>query len=359
MSGADQTGTDRRRRLLFAGLALLVVVGLALGAASLDEVRLSSAGGTGEYDADEPINVGDTQLQPHSAESGQSGRLTVWFFLAVYVIGAIATVALAWRRDVQTVWVAMAALIVIFLFLAMLAGMGGNPFAETNASANVTEQPEDTQLGSGSGTEPNTVPPATALPTGALVFIGFVVGLAVLVGFSRSNSPDPDDEDGEAVADEGTVASIGAAAGRAADRLEESTGDNPVYEAWRDMRATLEDEEDPTLTPTEFRDRAIAAGIPPGPAGELTAVFREVRYGHEPPTDDRVEAAQAALRKVEAVAADLTAPEGQAAVDRPERTGDSTGTTDTLATTGEDEEPDEPDESRGSAARSDEAGDEP
>lgn len=309
MSGDDQAGSDRRRRLLFAGLALLVVLGLALGAASLDEVRLSSAGGSGEYDADEPINVGETQLQPHPAESGQSGELTVWFFLAFYVIGALATVALAWRRDVQTVWVAMAAMIVIFLFLAMLAGMGGNPFAETNSSANITEQPDDTQLGSGSGTDPNTAPPATALPTGALVFIGFVVGLAVLVGFSRSRTPDSEDEDGEDVADEGTVASIGAAAGRAADRLDESAGENPVYDAWRDMRAAVEEDENPTLTPAEFRDRAIAAGIPPGPAAELTAVFREVRYGHEPATEARARAAQDALREVEAAAEELTAPD--------------------------------------------------
>lgn len=352
MSGDAQAGSDRRSRLFFAGLALLLVLGLALGAASLDEVNLSSAGGTSGYDADEPIEVGDTQRAPQRTEAEQSGELTVWFFLSVYLLGALATVALAWHRDIQTVWLAMAVMIVLFVFLTFLGGMDGYSFIGTNGSGEIDEVPNDTELGSGTGSEPNNVPPATAMPTAFLVFVGLLLGLGLLMGFSQSSSPDSEDED-EAATDAEAVASIGAAAGRAADHIEASTGDNPVYEAWRDMRTAIEDEEDPTLTPAEFRDRAIAAGIPPGPTDELTAVFREVRYGHEPPNDARVDAAQAALREVEAVAAELTAEEGQEGTDGAPGPADSpppsTGSNDS-------NDSDESDESSGSAPGSDGSG---
>jgi hypothetical protein len=355
MSGEDRAGSDRRRRLLLAALALLVVLGLALGAASLDEVHLSSAGGTSGYDADEPVQIGDTQRAPHSGGATNTNEIPFWFFVSVYVLGVFATVALAWRRDVQTVWLAMTVLIAVFVLLTFLGGMGGYDFA-TNSSAQVSEVPNDSQLGSGTGTEPNNSPPASALPTAALVFIGFLLGMVALLSFSRGSTQEEEDDGDEEPADAATVASIGAAAGRAADRIEGSTGDNAVYEAWRDMRAALEDEEDPTLTPAEFRDRAIAAGIPPGPAGELTAVFREVRYGHEPATESRVAAAEAALREVEAVAEDVTAEGDGEAPDSREPTDDSPGATDTHQSTGEGEDPADP---TGSAAGSGVAGDEP
>lgn len=323
MSGDAEGGGDRRRRLLLAGLAAFVVLGLALGAAGLDEVRLSSAGGSGGYDTDDPVEVGDTQVRPHPGGSEEVSA-SPYYVYGFFVLMALALVALAWRRDVQTT-VAVVAVLIVFLFLLYYVGGAEPPLPTTNGSANATEMPNQSRLGSGTGTEPNTSPPATALPTGLLVFVGIAIGLSAILGYSRSGRSDDETEDEEKAADAETVADIGAAAGRAADRI---AGDadlaNPVYEAWRDMRAALDESGDPTLTPTEFRVRAVAAGLPPGPVGELTAVFREVRYGHEPATEARVEAAEASLREVEAAAEALAEVEQGDAATGDRRAADGT-----------------------------------
>ena len=302
-SGPDRPG--RRRRGLLAGLAVLAVLALAVGAAGLDEVRLSSAGGGA--DADQPVEVGDT-TGGGDEEDGGSGSVSPWYLLVVYVVGALATLGLAWRRDVQTVWLAMAAMVLLFVALALVASTGGSPFVEPSNGSQVTEPPNGTQLGSGSGGEANTAPPATALPTGALLLVGVVLGVGAVLGFSRAATPGGDDEDGADESEQADVgnpaaADIAAAAGRAADSLAGADDlDNPVYRAWRDMTTVLADEPDPTLTPAAFRDRALAAGLPPEPVDTLTEVFRDVRYGNQEVTADREAAALEALREVERAA---------------------------------------------------------
>ncbi|MEF8775834.1 MAG: DUF4129 domain-containing protein, partial [Haloarculaceae archaeon] len=298
---------DRRRRVLFVALAVLAVLALALGAAGLDEIHLSSEGGSAGYDADQPVEIGDTSSSTGETE-GTSGRLSPWYVLAFYVVGVLATIGLAWRRDIQTVWLVMAVMVVVFVGLALLASTAGSPFAEPANGSQVTEQLEDPQLGSGSGDDPNTAPPATALPTGALLLIGVVLGVGAILGFSKAATPDAGDDEDEGedsgdTADEEPVAEIGAAAGRAADRM--ATGaplENPVYRAWRDMIEVFGDAGDHTTTPAEFRDRAIAAGFPREPVVELTALFRAVRYGHEPASEDREAAAIEALQDIQRAA---------------------------------------------------------
>ncbi len=312
MSGDAQGGSDRRRRLLLAGLALLVVLGVGLGAAGLEEIRLSSASGSGGVDTDEPVDVGDTVRGATSEADSQGARMSPYWVLGFFVLMLLASVAVAWHRDVITAWTAMAVMIVVFVFLVFVGDLGQLELATTNSSANVTEPPNQSSLGSGSGTEPGSSPPATALPTGLLVFLGFIVGLSAVLGFSRADAGDDEDEAGEAgeAADEETVVDIGAAAGQAADRMAESGDlDNPVYEAWRDMTAALDDPDERTLTPAEFRDRAVAAGLPREPVGDLTDVFREVRYGQATATEGRVGAAESALRQVEEAADSLTSSE--------------------------------------------------
>ena len=324
-AGPDRPG--RRRRRLLAGLAVLAVLALAVGAAGLDEVRLSSAGGGA--DADQPVEVGDTSRAAGEENDG-SARVSPWYLLVVYVVGALATLGLAWRRDVQTVWLVMAAMVLLFVALALVASTGGSPFAEPSNGSQVTEPPNETQLGSGTGSEANSAPTATALPTGALLLVGVVLGVGAVLGFSRAATPGADDEDGgdeTAATDAGDpdAAAIAAAAGRAADSLAGAEDlDNPVYRAWRDMTTVLEAEPDPTLTPAEFRDRALAAGLPPDPVDTLTEVFRDVRYGNLAVTSDRQAAALGALREVER-AAERVAEEESGGPGRMSGAGDDGG----------------------------------
>nr|WP_303647825.1 DUF4129 domain-containing protein [Haloarchaeobius amylolyticus] len=97
------------------------------------------------------------------------------------------------------------------------------------------------------------------------------------------------------------MAAVGAAAGRAADRLEDTTAvDNEVYRAWREMTTHLDVPDPQSSTPAEFAEAAVAAGMTREQVDELTALFEEVRYGGEAPTSDRETRAIDALRAIEA-----------------------------------------------------------
>lgn len=97
------------------------------------------------------------------------------------------------------------------------------------------------------------------------------------------------------------VASVGAAAGRAAEDLaEEASFENAVYRAWREMVDAVAADAPETTTPGEFADRAVAAGMDPEDVAELTSLFETVRYGDLPVTEERRRQAEAALRRIEA-----------------------------------------------------------
>jgi len=70
--------------------------------------------------------------------------------------------------------------------------------------------------------------------------------------------------------------------------------DNEVYEAWTrvDRRYGA-----PERTPGEVAERASASGAPEDAMQDLRRVFEEVRYGDEPPDEDRVGRAREAERR--------------------------------------------------------------
>lgn len=72
-----------------------------------------------------------------------------------------------------------------------------------------------------------------------------------------------------------------AAAGRAADRIEEHNAgvDNAVYRAWVEMTGLFDVERADTYSAGEFADAAIDLGMMESDVRELTRLFNEVRYG--------------------------------------------------------------------------------
>lgn len=82
------------------------------------------------------------------------------------------------------------------------------------------------------------------------------------------------------------------------DPATDDDGDEPVTsvtEAWAAMTDLVPVRNPETTTATEFARRAIDAGLPAAPVERLTALFREVRYGGRPDSEDRVAAARRAL----------------------------------------------------------------
>lgn len=108
----------------------------------------------------------------------------------------------------------------------------------------------------------------------------------------------------EEEADEGRekpdVADLAAAAGKAADRLEEHNldVDNEVYRAWWEMTSLLNVPEPETYTPGEFAEAAVEVGMDEDDVADLTELFEEVRYGRRDP-ESREERAVAVFRSIE------------------------------------------------------------
>jgi hypothetical protein len=135
--------------------------------------------------------------------------------------------------------------------------------------------------------------------------LGVVVGGALVVGAAvlyRTAGTDevaaaPPSDDAEDDVDLGRFA---AAAGRAADRIEERNvpADNAVYAAWVEMTDLLDVADPETYAPSEFAETAIDLGMAEDDVQGLTTLFNEVRYGGKD-ASVRAERAAAVLRAIE------------------------------------------------------------
>ncbi|WP_248299370.1 DUF4129 domain-containing protein [Halorhabdus amylolytica] len=132
--------------------------------------------------------------------------------------------------------------------------------------------------------------------------LGVVVLLALIALFALSTDEDTPEQAPEPEAsDTEELASVGQAAGRAADDIEDSdvSTANAVYRAWIEMTDALEVSKRESTTPGEFAELAIEAGMAPDDVRELTRLFEDVRYGDEPVSETRAERARDALRRIE------------------------------------------------------------
>ncbi|WP_158854926.1 DUF4129 domain-containing protein [Halorhabdus sp. CUG00001] len=130
--------------------------------------------------------------------------------------------------------------------------------------------------------------------------VGTIVRLSGDASVSEAVTDQPSDRDSD------QLEAMGDAAGRAASRLAAGTETtNAVYQAWQEMTAALEVSNPAATTPAEFARAAIDAGMHPEHVEDLTRLFEDVRYGGEPPSDEREQRARTALREIEATYADL------------------------------------------------------
>ncbi|MFP9191931.1 DUF4129 domain-containing protein [Natrialbaceae archaeon A-CW1-1] len=83
-------------------------------------------------------------------------------------------------------------------------------------------------------------------------------------------------------------------------------GPQTIEAAWEEMTALVTRSSRGTVskTPGEYARAAIAAGYPESAVTTLTEVFRQVRYGDYPPTDDRTRRARAAYEELVAAVTD-------------------------------------------------------
>ncbi len=166
-----------------------------------------------------------------------------------------------------------------------------------------------------------------------VLVVGTLVAVAALVLTGNhdqreeyESGGDDDEPEPEPATD---VGAVGAAAGRAADRIEGSDEfENEVYRAWAAMTDHLAVDRPESSTPAEFATAATAAGMDPADVARLTDLFEEVRYGDAEPTAERERTAVETLRRIEATYADADADrdaDGSGRADDSDGAGDAGG----------------------------------
>lgn len=295
------------RRTLIVRLAGAVVgiVAIAFAAATIDNpIETGGDGGLG----DEGEGGGQPANQP---TEGPISAVEVPAFLEylLFLALVILAVVVVWylinhrRRAVK--------LIAVFLVIALvgLAAVYGLSALDLQlGGGEPPEQPPPPPENESSG-EPGTGDGDATVETNPLGSILLAIGAvaAIFVGalvLSRRETGPPDGEgamaDDDAESEQATA--VAGAAGRAAERIESGESedvDNEVYRAWRDMTRLLDVEHPESLTPGEFAEGAVEAGIAREDVTGLTRLFEDVRYGHRETTDVEERRAVEILRRIE------------------------------------------------------------
>lgn len=298
-----------RRRALVAALALLAVLTLGVGAATLEDADsggsgFGAGGGAGggsgsgdEFDsgAPKPFDEPDTDHVPYL-------DVVLVVLGILFVIGALygLIVAIQDYGVVRTVLIFVILIGISALMMVLLYAIAGGGEVFPGQGGLFGE--EAPTIPGGGNPAQSSDPGPIASPTLALGLLFGLALLAALVAFSRSTSdevhvPDPEPVEGER---ESQLAAVGEVAGAAADRIEHGAAvDNEVYRAWWEMTEQLDVQHPETTTAAEFATAAIDAGLEEAEVAELTELFEEVRYGAAPPSDDRERRAVTALRRLE------------------------------------------------------------
>lgn len=283
---------DRKRIIVF-GVAVLCALTLAVAAASVAETN-SSGTGPPTFDVERGV-VGDV-LDAVTFDVGLS--LDPVLNVLVFVPGLVVLGLIA-RHAIEDVGVLE---LVAILPLVVVGALAMTAFPVLD----VQQQLPGVGGGNGTVAEMSRVagenrPEVTILLTpivGGVLLVGIAVAVTVLSGGDDPESPSTEPFEASGPSE---LQSLGAAAGRAAERLDgEASFENAVYEAWTRMTRSLAVEDPETTTPGEFAEYAVEAGLAPEDVRELTELFEIVRYGRTPVTEERRERAQAALERIEA-----------------------------------------------------------
>ena len=297
-------------------IALLTVVALGVGAATLDRVDPRSEAGDGGSSSG--IGDGSEFVPADPSPIWRAGTFEFPLWLSGLLFGAVVAILLGllyqFRDELSLEALRKAALALLpttvflmFVYISLQFFSSDN-IDEGNGSAAERTPAIPGGSGDGSAMEEVSNAPLTDPPLFAITGLAGLVLLAGVAavwlgrggrgGWGTAAEFGLRDEDESAGSD--ATAELGHAAGRAADRIAaEGEATNEVYRAWREMTDQLDVANPQSSTPREFARAATDAGMERGDVDELTDLFRTVRYGGSRATDDRESRAVAALRNIE------------------------------------------------------------
>ncbi len=293
----------QRSTLVTAGVAFLCVLAVAFAAAALPNPQ--SGGGSIGNGTDSGGILGTTEppaVSPLPDLPPWAQRLLLAFVVAGAVAGAAVTVKHPKEtlKRVLGVIAPMAILLALFYLLDLILGAGGS-----GGGFGLFGSGDGSGLSGDAGGTLGLDPVALLAIAAVVVLVGLVVARQVggdepvfdVLGGDGETAPERD----------AAPEALGTIAGETADRIESRADppvENEVYRAWREMTRHLEVAFPETSTPAEFADAAVEAGMDREDVEELTALFRDVRYGGAEATADREERAVAVLRRIEETYAD-------------------------------------------------------
>jgi hypothetical protein len=299
----DRCGGVNRDALGPVLIAVLAVVALGVGAATLDRID-SGGGGVGVSDGDatgpgsgEAFDLG----QPPPSESSDPPAVPpiVRRILTVLLIAALLAGLYAWRDDLRHLAVISAVVAAGVLLLYVLVSRFGS--RSQSGQGGFLGDRKLTLPGGGSLSEGAQTVTTNSPALAVLIGLILIVGIVLLFYFARGSDEgetDPEAEPGDPATN--ATAGVGRAAGRAADRIAaEGEARNEVYRAWEEMTSHLDVDNPGSSTPGEFARAATDAGMTRRDVDELTDLFRTVRYGGRRVTGDRESRAVTALRRIE------------------------------------------------------------
>ncbi|RQG98340.1 DUF4129 domain-containing protein [Natrarchaeobius oligotrophus] len=296
---------SRSRAAVRIAIALVGIAAVAMAAATITST-IEPAGSDGHGGEETGSPIGIPQEEP--AETALEVPAVVEYLLFALVILLAAVAAwyfIAHRRElVKTIAVVLA---VSLLLAAIVYALLRSNLWESVPSPQPMEEPNESLGGQPGDGDDQRRQPFSVGPLVVLLAVLTAIFAGAIAWSDRNDRTAPREDDGVEPADaaEGSRAEVGAAAGRAAERIESSDDvDNEVYRAWLEMTRPLEVDRPDSSTPGEFAAAAVETGLAREDVDELTSLFESVRYGDRETTDERERRAVTVLRRIEAEYAD-------------------------------------------------------
>lgn len=286
----------KRKTLLAVAVAAMGMVAIAIAAATLEDRWYPTAEG------EDGPGLGNEQPPEESAPPEPVDITWIPYLNEIVTVLVLALIAITViyliinYREYLPVLLGFAVIIGIMAFILL----HGRPEFDHEESDEDGEFFNDSLGGDGGGAPPEGQ--IDWLPVTAILgILGLILLAAIAMSVRGSGIQVDQPTDKETAAGSGAVAAdLGAAAGRAADRIEASEGyENDVYRAWAEMTDLLDLQNPEVATPGDFAAEAVEAGLAPTDVRDLTRLFEAVRYGDRPANDSRERRAVSLLRRIE------------------------------------------------------------
>jgi len=297
-------------------VGLISIAAISLGAATVEStVQNAAVEGTdanpivpsgeesGSLNTSDLDGNGTSNLEPGDSSGGIVANiqtciepLSAWYGTAIYFgafLGVIYLIKRAYSFGAAILGMYAVAPVA---FTAYFLGTARCVSVETGGPGNNGVADAITDVAGSSLLSPDVSPVVIA----AVFGIALVAVAAVLFRASGDQTVTTLGEEEDDTGEQPDVADLAAAAGEAAERLQEHDADvdNEVYRAWWEMTSLLNVPRPDSATPGEFADAAIEAGLDESHVDDLTTLFEEVRYGRRDPKS-REERAIAIFQEIE------------------------------------------------------------